>query len=175
LARDLAEYKAYIDSCIPIGWSKSTTDPREIVAVNEILNMHESGIVRLLYSSVVTDEVKEEKQRELLKRLDALPIPTIGGLTSIGPALLIRGNVRHREWQRIRDILPRKEKGMRRAQENAERDAWHVFVASRNRCRYLITLDQNTMLNFKLEVEGATGVHLVRPSEFLDHIMKMMG
>lgn len=156
----MAENKGYLDTCLVSALVKNDSDASEIGALDQLLAWHESGKIVLACSPVVEVELARippdfrGRHLSLLTRFRSLPKSDVGGLTRLGPAGVPMANPRHRLWRSLREALP------------DEQDAWHVFVASCNRFRYLITVDRRTRLSRKEAVLNTSGVHLVLPTEF---------
>lgn len=155
---------AYLDTCLVSALVKNDIDTTEQQALAEILGRYERGEVMLTCSPVVEAELAKIPANfsgphlNLLSKFASVPKSQVGGVTRMGPAGTPTGNLRYALWRSIRRVLQ-------------EQDAWHVFVASRNRIRYLVTVDRRTMLSRSQEVLQVSGVHLVSPSEFV-HVLE---
>ena len=154
---------AYLDTCIVSGLVKNDIPRDELRVLCNLLQQYERGGVKFVCSDVVQSELDripldyKGPHIEKLKLFRSMPRVSVGGLTR--PSLMgtPSANPRHLLWRRLTRILK-------------ERDAQHVFVASGNRIKYLITVDRRSMLSHADEVLQASGVQLVRPSEFLQVI-----
>ena len=158
-----AENKAYLDTSAVSALVKYDIKvPGEMNALEQLLAWHESGKVVLACSPWVEDELAKispqhiEAHRSFYERFTCLPKADARGLTQLGPLGVPLGNSRYRLLRSLQKVL------------SGEMDPRHVFVASRNGLRYLITGDYKTMLSRKEAVLKISGVHLVWPSEFRD-------
>jgi hypothetical protein len=153
--------RAYVDTCLISALIKNDVDAAELQALTDIFRRYQRGDLQLSCSPVVEEELAEipadyrGPHVELLKQFASVPKATVGGITQMGPGGFGVANPRHRLWLALRAALP------------DEQDAWHVFVAARNRVRYLITVDKRTMLSRCSAVLEASGVELVSPSSFV--------
>lgn len=153
--------RAYLDTCLVSALVKNDLARTEQTALAAICRAFESGEVALVCSSVVEDEISKisashkSEHMKTLKVFAAVPKGTVGGLTQLGAAGVPMANQRHRLWRQLLRILP------------DENDAWHVYVTACNRIRYLVTVDQRTILSHRNAVLQVSGVHALSPSEFL--------
>jgi len=151
--------KAYLDTCIVSGLAKSDLSSIEQQALEEILNLYDQGRVELFISAEVEDELSRipeedrEPHLEFLDRFRDLPRVKTGALTRLGPLGPI-GNPRTRMLNRL------KEAGL------DETDAKHIFITATNRVKYFVTTDKKTILRYTAQVEKASGVQTMLPSEF---------
>jgi hypothetical protein len=154
----VADNKAYLDTSAVSAFVNNDMKD-EMSALWQLLAWHESGKVVLFCSPVVEEEHADippqhiEAHRSFYEKFAWLPKADARGLTQLGPHGLPMRNPRDRLLRSLQKVLKGK-------------DPWHVFVASRNRLRYLITGDRKTMLSRKEAVLKISGVHLVWPSEF---------
>lgn len=159
---------AYLDTCVVSALVKNDIDPIEQRALHELFARYEKGELALVCSQVVDSELSrippdyKGPQLRVLALLRSVPRAAAPRRTRLGPLGLPSVNPRYREWKKLTAVLPDDE------------DAWHVFVASQNRVRYVVTVDQRTMLSRAEAVRRANGVHIVRPSELL-HVLNSIG
>lgn len=161
-----ATVRAYLDTSIVSALAKSDGRPEDLIAIAELFSLHTQGRIELVCSAVVDDELARIPMNhrgphlEQLTHFRSIPRVVVGGLTRLTTIGIPGGNPRFRQMQRLTRILCDDE------------DRWHVFVASRNRIKYLVTVDARTLLSKAGEVLSATGVQLVRPAQFLRIIRK---
>ena len=153
--------RAYLDTCVVSALVKSDGKADELLALTELFSLYTRGEIELVCSEVVDAELARIPTSyrgphiEQLGHFRSMPRATVGGLTRMTPAGRPGANPRYLEFQRLKHIL------------RDEEDRWHVFVASRNRIRFLVTVDESTMLSKADAVLAATGVRLVSPSELV--------
>ena len=153
---------AYMDTCLVSALVKRDIALSEFAALQEILARFERGEITLMCSSAVEDELAKipsdfrEPHLAQLKVFGTIPRVQPGGITRLGLAGAPAANPRYNLWRRLRALLPDNE------------DAEHVFIASCNRMRHLITVDGRTLLRHRVAVLGLCGVELVSPTEFIN-------
>jgi hypothetical protein len=153
---------AYLDTCLVSALVKGDIPQSELDALKDLLVRFKRGEVSLCCSTAVRDELNEipEAYRrphlEMLQIFASVPAVEPGALTVLGLAGIPMTNPYHVEWEDLRTLL------------TDEEDARHVFIASTNRIRHLITVDGRTLLRHKGQVERLCGVRLVWPTEFLN-------
>jgi hypothetical protein len=152
---------AYLDTCIISALVKNDVDAVEQRALDDLIARYDRGEATFICSEVVDSELAKIPENykgphlKMLALFRSVPRALVGGVTRMSLMGTPTANPRHQKWQRLIGILP------------DEEDAWHVFVASENGIKYLVTVDQRTMLSRADTVLRASGVQLVRPSEFL--------
>jgi hypothetical protein len=153
---------AYMDTCLVSALVKRDIAVCEFAALREILARFERGEISLMCSSAVEDELGRipsdfrEPHLAQLKVFGTIPRVSPGGITRLGLAGVPAANPRYNLWRRLHVLLPDSE------------DAEHVFIASCNRMRHLITVHERTLLRHRVAVQGLCGVQLVSPIEFIN-------
>ncbi len=154
---------AYLDTCVISGYVKNELEANERGAFEKIMAAYTSGRIDLLRSAIVEQEIAAIPDRyrtphyDLLANFLSIPVPSVGGLTRMGPLGFSMANPLRRLKQRLSEILP------------DENDQWHIFAAARNRVRFFITVDIRTILSRRERVLAASGVEPVTPAEFVAH------
>jgi hypothetical protein len=158
---------AYLDTCIVSGVVKRDIGNENMSALQRILAAMDRGVLDIVTSSVTKTEIDRipdayrtphDNVLELLRRVPTAP-KHIGSTRIIGGPNATAG-ITTAGWRedplfaQLRSLLP-----------DAE-DAEHTFQASRNGARYLITVDQKTLLKHSPRVMLLSGVKLVTPVEF---------
>jgi hypothetical protein len=152
---------AYLDTVLVSGLVNRDIAPVELQALIEILSRYTRAELSLVCSEAVGDELaaipSDYRGPHLaqLKVFGSIPRVKPGGITRLSVVGVSGANPYRAPWDRLRALLP------------DLADAEHVFVASSNRVKVLITVDRRTMLNRRSEVRALCGVELMRPAEFL--------
>lgn len=150
----------YVDTCVISGRVKNEFSAEEAEAVDRLIWLHDAREIDLLRSQVVEEEIAripDEYRRAheaLLGAFLSVPVATVGSLTRATAIGLSMANPKRRLWNSLKALLP------------DEPDRWHVFTACCNRCRYMITVDQRTILSRKAKILAITGLHVGTPAEF---------
>jgi len=160
----VATVRAYLDTSILSALAKGDGRSEDLIAIAELFSSHTQGEIELVCSEVVDAELARipvdfrGPHLAQLAHFRSIPRVTVGGLTRMTAAGFPGASPRFLEFQRLKRIL------------RDDEDRWHVFVASRNRIKYLVTVDARTMLSKTDAVLAATGVQLVRPAQLLQVI-----
>jgi hypothetical protein len=154
---------AYLDTCVISAYVKNELQPDEKRSFEEIVSAYQTEKIDLVRSAVVDQEIAaipechRKPHEELLTTLMSVAVPSIGGVTRPSPSGLPMANPARLLWRRLVAVLP------------DENDRSHIFIASRSRLRFFITVDRRTILSRKPQILGASGVEPVTPSEFVAH------
>ena len=152
---------AYVDTCVVSARVKDELQERERIAVDRMIALFLARFIALARSRHVEEEIAaipdayRAPHEALLSTFLSVPSVEVGGLTRLTGMGISGANPRRMLWNRLERIL--KDEG----------DRWHVFTASQNRMRYLVTVDQRTILNHQIEIQAASGVLPLLPSAFI--------
>jgi len=155
---------AYVDTCVVSARVKDELQNLERAAVDRMIDLFRSRCITLVRSSHVEDEIAaipdayRAPHEALLSTFISVPSVEVGGLTRLTGMGTSGASPRRMLWNRLARIL------------RDEGDRWHVFTAAQNRMRYLVTVDQRTILNHRLEIQAASGVLPLLPSAFIKSI-----
>ena len=155
--------KGYLDTCLISAIVKSDIKEIEKMALLEIRQNYIAGKIELFTSEHVEEELNKIPSQYRQSHLDvfdmfsSVPKPTVGGLTRLGPGGFPIGNPKRRKMNALLSLLPDND------------DAWHLFIASSNRISCFVTVDVNTVIKHKNEINNICGVEAMLPSEFLTY------
>ena len=157
--------QAYLDNNIVSAIAKDDT-PAESDALDDLIEAHERGLVRLITSVLTLEEIRKysgvgrrqaERTFRLLEKIPVVRWDEICGFTCHGDA---------RTW--ITSPLfrndPLYDRLLKMGLETM--DARHVFVCAKNGCPILLTCDGG-ILSRGAEIQHACGVAPQKPSNFL--------
>jgi len=159
---------AYLDTCVISGYVKNELQAAEKSAVETIISAYTNQKIDLVRSNLVDQEIAaipeqyRTPHQELLSTMLLIPVPAVGGLTRLGSAGFATANPSRWLFNRLVAVLP------------DVNDQLHIFVATRNRLRFFITVDARTILSRRSQVHQASGVEPVTPAEFVAHTQSPM-
>ena len=155
--------KAYLDTNIISAIAKRDASPRELVAIEQLRDLFNSGKIKLTRSDVCKaeiDKIPEKFRRDhekIYKQILDVPVADYLALDLFFmPGSL--GVKQNTIFKRLLEILKDKE------------DAKHILHAHKNSVFKFITLDRRTILSRKTEIYSICNVEVLLPSEIIGQI-----
>jgi predicted nucleic acid-binding protein len=156
--------RGYLDTNLIIGLAEGDLAPKEMSALEHLLQRHKSRGIRLCTSHVAIEELArresgpERLQHVIYMLLEDVPAideqfqaaPMFGSMVlGVGAPIVIDEML-----GKLNRIL-------------SEDDARHIFHAARNGIDYFVTCDSDTILKRARKVEPVAGIRLRSPSQLV--------
>ncbi|SPD71757.1 hypothetical protein PITCH_A1020002 [uncultured Desulfobacterium sp.] len=163
----MAPLTAYLDTCIVSGIAKQDLKPEQQKAMSEILKNRKEGKVFIVTSRIAKDEIEKipeqyrgshESIYYLIADVPVARTVTIypGGSMGLGMGLSLGAStpVPDPIYIALKNLL------------RDEKDAEHIFQASKNNIQYFITTDERTILSYSDKIVKISNVKVISPIEF---------